>query len=470
MDSYLRTIVRAVDRTRVCADFSRTRRSHQQKTCYCRPSSYYTPYSLHSPSPLEPTFTQSIATLPAANRARTRSATPAVASSVPTSLTLPREASDHNVISPEMLANVDRQLMETILRTAESVATRNMLRDNRNSSGRELIKIICRTADNAPAPTGMAIESMMQAHFDGGLEEYSLRGFNSFYHVYDRFNRSLPAHQHLSEGVMSEKLSHVIRRIGENVGTLLDVKIALISATGRLTPTLTATRDVLTELEARELGAADGSKAGRAFLAKRNASTKTQDAKSIRKHGDPKRNDRANTFKKAYTPQSSTCLHCGGRHWHRDCPRKPKAAESKGSNGRALSAKDAHGTSITDGTGAALFAQVKGAAATFSVPSEGRALCTQDASSSHVSLSPLRRADPSSLHRSLSDLDVEAQDEAELAKAEMRDAQSTETSDSDYDPERPYVFWANYYLDDDDGSFDPERVEAQLEADNKAYS
>eukprot|EP00965_Chrysotila_dentata_P092620 3056372-Pleurochrysis_carterae.AAC.1 len=80
------------------------------------------------------------------------------------------------------------------------VATRTSLRDNCNASGRELIRIIMRTADNAPASTGMAIESLMQAHFDGGLEEYNLRSFNSFYHLYDRFNRSLPAHQRLSEG------------------------------------------------------------------------------------------------------------------------------------------------------------------------------------------------------------------------------------------------------------------------------
>eukprot|EP00965_Chrysotila_dentata_P085602 2823980-Pleurochrysis_carterae.AAC.1 len=86
----------------------------------------------------------------------------------------------------------------------------------------------------------MAIDAMMQAHFDAGLEENTLRAFNSCYHVYDRFNRSLPSHQRLTEGVMSEKLSHVIRRIGENVGTLLDVKIALTSATGRLTVTLRA--------------------------------------------------------------------------------------------------------------------------------------------------------------------------------------------------------------------------------------
>eukprot|EP00965_Chrysotila_dentata_P167432 5528939-Pleurochrysis_carterae.AAC.1 len=94
-----------------------------------------------------------------------------------------------------MLANVDRQLMESILKTIDSVATRAMLRDNSKSSGsRELIRIICRTADNAPASTRMAIESMMQQHFDNGLEEHTLQSFNMFYHVYDRFNRSLPAH------------------------------------------------------------------------------------------------------------------------------------------------------------------------------------------------------------------------------------------------------------------------------------
>eukprot|EP00965_Chrysotila_dentata_P151659 5012460-Pleurochrysis_carterae.AAC.1 len=106
--------------------------------------------------------------------------------------------------------------------------------------------------DNCHASTGMAIESMMQAHYDNGLAENTLAGFNSFYHKYDRFNRSLPAHQRLSDGVMSEKLAHVVRRISELAGTLLDVKIAMAHATGQLTPTVTAIRDVLSELEARE--------------------------------------------------------------------------------------------------------------------------------------------------------------------------------------------------------------------------
>eukprot|EP00965_Chrysotila_dentata_P243009 6205184-Pleurochrysis_carterae.AAC.1 len=51
----------------------------------------------------------------------------------------------------------------------------------------------------------------MQAHFDNDLSENTLAGFNSFYHDYNRCKRSLPAHQRLSEGVMSKQLSHVDR-------------------------------------------------------------------------------------------------------------------------------------------------------------------------------------------------------------------------------------------------------------------
>eukprot|EP00965_Chrysotila_dentata_P128794 4257802-Pleurochrysis_carterae.AAC.1 len=85
----------------------------------------------------------------------------------------------------------------------------------------------------------------MQSHFDNGLAENTLASFNSFHHELDRFNRSLPTHQRLSDGVMAEKLPHVVRRIGESASTLLDVKIALSRATGQLAPTLVAIRDML---------------------------------------------------------------------------------------------------------------------------------------------------------------------------------------------------------------------------------
>eukprot|EP00965_Chrysotila_dentata_P044315 1473495-Pleurochrysis_carterae.AAC.1 len=51
---------------------------------------------------------------------------------------------------------------------------------------------------------------------------------------------------------MSKKLAHVVRRISELADTLLDVKITMARATGQLSPTVTAIRDVLSELEARE--------------------------------------------------------------------------------------------------------------------------------------------------------------------------------------------------------------------------
>eukprot|EP00965_Chrysotila_dentata_P119918 3966102-Pleurochrysis_carterae.AAC.1 len=78
--------------------------------------------------------------------------------------------------------------MEAILKTIEHVATRNELRTQCAGSGRDLIRIIAQYADSPLPSTGMAIESMMQAHFDNGLSESTLAGFNSFYLEYDRFN------------------------------------------------------------------------------------------------------------------------------------------------------------------------------------------------------------------------------------------------------------------------------------------
>eukprot|EP00965_Chrysotila_dentata_P125813 4158434-Pleurochrysis_carterae.AAC.1 len=67
---------------------------------------------------------------------------------------------------------------------------------------------------------------------------------------------------------MAEKLSHVIRRISELADTLLDVKVTMSHATGRLAPTVAAIRDVLAELEAREQKSAfDSGTRGRAFVA-----------------------------------------------------------------------------------------------------------------------------------------------------------------------------------------------------------
>eukprot|EP00965_Chrysotila_dentata_P138241 4572532-Pleurochrysis_carterae.AAC.4 len=84
------------------------------------------------------------------------------------------------------------------MKTIKSPAMRQSFRKQCDNSGRNLICIVIQQADNAPASTGMAIESMMQAHFDNGFSENTLLAFNSFYREYDKFNRSLLAHQRLS--------------------------------------------------------------------------------------------------------------------------------------------------------------------------------------------------------------------------------------------------------------------------------
>eukprot|EP00965_Chrysotila_dentata_P044316 1473495-Pleurochrysis_carterae.AAC.2 len=105
----------------------------------------YQPYSILSPSPNDSTFNLALSSLPAAvqTRASARLAASAPAgASQPTTLSLPSESADHYVVSPELLANVDRQLMETTMKTVEHIATRNELRILCAGSGRELIRII----------------------------------------------------------------------------------------------------------------------------------------------------------------------------------------------------------------------------------------------------------------------------------------------------------------------------------------
>eukprot|EP00965_Chrysotila_dentata_P124640 4120421-Pleurochrysis_carterae.AAC.1 len=92
---------------------------------------------MDSPSPVAPTFTFSKLPAPtsaAGSTTRFGSAAPGAApaafggqppSAAPVSAVRPLSADerDHFVISPETLANVDRQLMETILSTIGSPAT-----------------------------------------------------------------------------------------------------------------------------------------------------------------------------------------------------------------------------------------------------------------------------------------------------------------------------------------------------------
>eukprot|EP00965_Chrysotila_dentata_P227291 6195911-Pleurochrysis_carterae.AAC.1 len=324
---------------------------------------------------------------------------------------------------------------------------------------------------------------MMQAHFENGLSEHTLVAFNAFYHDYDRFNRSLPAHQRLSEGVMAEKLSHTIRRIGESVGTYLDVKLALGSATGRLAPTLAAIRDVLGELEAREYKRnVESGSSGRAFLARnpRNPGSNNandpkagKDSASKEKQRDPKRRrEKPNSFADEWTPKFGTCRHCGGRHWHRDCKKNPK---KNAANDRALTAAAAGDSG--DPPEANVFIQEGSAAVTFSSSPDGRALCARKVSIGDLSTSPsvLPVSPVPALHeacdsRSSSSFNLAAQDEAELRRAEQYDSEDVDTSDTEYDPDRPYSLWENIFPDDDDGTIDYERYEDALQRGNEEYA
>eukprot|EP00965_Chrysotila_dentata_P218012 6190360-Pleurochrysis_carterae.AAC.2 len=72
----------------------------------------------------------------------------------PTALTLSSESADHFVVSLEFLANVDRQLMKTILETLKvntprRIATRIELRSLCARSGRDFIRVTSQRADNA---------------------------------------------------------------------------------------------------------------------------------------------------------------------------------------------------------------------------------------------------------------------------------------------------------------------------------
>eukprot|EP00965_Chrysotila_dentata_P051419 1705209-Pleurochrysis_carterae.AAC.1 len=63
---------------------------------------------------------------------------------------------------------------------------------------------------------------MMEALLLKGLSEPSLLEFNELHHSLARLNRSLPAHSRLSDSLVAEKLASVVRRLSENISTLLD--------------------------------------------------------------------------------------------------------------------------------------------------------------------------------------------------------------------------------------------------------
>eukprot|EP00965_Chrysotila_dentata_P241281 6204191-Pleurochrysis_carterae.AAC.1 len=110
-------------------------------------------------------------------------------------------------------------------------------------------------------------------------------------------------------------------------------------ATGDLALTLTTIREVLSDFEARE-----NKPQGRAYVARQLGSKpdppSTPQPRDNSKRGDPARNT-PNKKNKAqqgqWTNRYVKCRHCGGSHWHRDCPKRQKAKgeSSQKSAGRA---------------------------------------------------------------------------------------------------------------------------------------
>eukprot|EP00965_Chrysotila_dentata_P206432 6183533-Pleurochrysis_carterae.AAC.4 len=160
---------------------------------------------------------------------------------------------NHFVISPEQLASVDRQLMESILGSITSPATRPDYCVQCQNSGRTLIRILIAEVNELLPLAWLAIESMMDSLLLKGLSEASLTVFNGLHHTFTRLNRLLPAHAQLGDALIAKKLCSVERRISESINTMLDVKLVVKSATGNLTLILATIREILSDFEAREV-------------------------------------------------------------------------------------------------------------------------------------------------------------------------------------------------------------------------
>eukprot|EP00965_Chrysotila_dentata_P220522 6191828-Pleurochrysis_carterae.AAC.1 len=97
---------------------------------------------------------------------------------------------------------------------------------------------------------------------------------------------------------------------------------------------------MLGELEAREVHRNHNANAGRALLDVQPPSGKLGKPNEPAKKRDPRRTKKPNTFASQWSAKYGACRHCGGKHWHRDCPKraKPDAASKRdGTPNRALS-------------------------------------------------------------------------------------------------------------------------------------
>eukprot|EP00965_Chrysotila_dentata_P031678 1056400-Pleurochrysis_carterae.AAC.1 len=114
---------------------------------------------------------------------------------------------------------------------------------------------------------------------------------------------------------------------------MLDVRLLASGiAPGNLYATLDAIRYVLTEAESRSTHQrllADGGSGGHALEVRPRQQKKKE--KNIRAApADDKKQHDARKLRPAdgesWSTQWRPCRHCGGQHWHRDCPRKDASA------------------------------------------------------------------------------------------------------------------------------------------------
>eukprot|EP00965_Chrysotila_dentata_P201493 6180603-Pleurochrysis_carterae.AAC.1 len=147
-----------------------------------------TTYAFESPLPTSPVFPPVAAATPSAaqpagpvTRSVARIASALLSSQPPSVSAPPRSLTDAEsakfVVSPEYIDKVDRQLMESILSTIDSVTACIPYRTRCNGSGRELIRILIAKSDAASIVVTPAIEAKMRALETKGVHEPSLCAF-----------------------------------------------------------------------------------------------------------------------------------------------------------------------------------------------------------------------------------------------------------------------------------------------------
>ena len=127
--------------------------------------------------------------------------------------------------------------------------------------------------------------------------------------------RAVPDHLRRSDAVMADALATSVKKMGENISLKLEIAIALGQASRNLWKTQNAIRQVLGEQQL--VNAQDA-------LHSANGLSLLSTGKDPRKDFAP-REEKDKDKNKAFAWKSgmSKCRHCGGKHLHKDCTKKP---------------------------------------------------------------------------------------------------------------------------------------------------